>query len=126
MANDNTLDGSTDVSRVDSSSERKVDLGTEGTRLPTPSDTNEAPIDPAAGLAQSEKQQGVEEEAGEVTEKAATRTAEEEEDDENEYPAKWRLALITIALCLSVFCMALVSIEKRELIKRGANSPLLG
>ncbi|KKK23522.1 hypothetical protein P175DRAFT_0499634 [Aspergillus ochraceoroseus IBT 24754] len=34
-------------------------------------------------------------------------TPEEIEDEETEYPAKWRLALITIALCLSVFCMAL-------------------
>lgn len=33
---------------------------------------------------------------------------EEEEEEQLEYPAKWRLALITIALCLSVFCMALV------------------
>ncbi|KAL1964839.1 hypothetical protein VTN77DRAFT_6341 [Rasamsonia byssochlamydoides] len=30
-----------------------------------------------------------------------------EEEDENQYPASWRLALITIALCLSVFCVAL-------------------
>ncbi|KIW01485.1 uncharacterized protein PV09_07238 [Verruconis gallopava] len=30
-----------------------------------------------------------------------------EEEDDTEYPQKWRLALITIALCLSVFCMAL-------------------
>lgn len=29
---------------------------------------------------------------------------------EEEYPAAWRLGLITIALCLSVFCMALVRI----------------
>lgn len=33
---------------------------------------------------------------------------EEEEEEQVEYPAKWRLTLITIALCLSVFCMALV------------------
>ncbi|KHN94876.1 MFS transporter [Metarhizium album ARSEF 1941] len=32
---------------------------------------------------------------------------EEDDDDESGYPAKWRLGLITIALCLSVFCMAL-------------------
>lgn len=32
----------------------------------------------------------------------------EAEEDESEYPARWRLGLITIALCLSVFCMALV------------------
>lgn len=33
---------------------------------------------------------------------------EEKEEEGIEYPAKWRLALITIALCLAVFCMALV------------------
>jgi hypothetical protein len=33
-----------------------------------------------------------------------------EEEDDFEYPAKWRLTAITIALCLSVFCMALVCI----------------
>lgn len=31
-----------------------------------------------------------------------------EQEDKIEYPASWKLALITIALCLSVFCMALV------------------
>ena len=35
-------------------------------------------------------------------------TPSEETNDEIEYPAKWRLALIMIALCLAVFCMALV------------------
>jgi len=35
-----------------------------------------------------------------------------EEDAEHEYPKAWRLAAITIALCLSVFCMALVSITR--------------
>lgn len=35
---------------------------------------------------------------------AATTTTEE---DDFVYPAKWKLAAITIALCLSVFCMAL-------------------
>jgi hypothetical protein len=36
-------------------------------------------------------------------------SASAEEEDDFEYPAKWRLTAITIALCLSVFCMALVS-----------------
>jgi hypothetical protein len=31
-----------------------------------------------------------------------------DDDDDFEYPTKWRLAAITMALCLSVFCMALV------------------
>jgi hypothetical protein len=30
------------------------------------------------------------------------------QEDEFEYPKKWTLAVITLALCLSVFCMALV------------------
>lgn len=30
------------------------------------------------------------------------------DEDEDEYPKAWKLAFITIALCLSVFCMALV------------------
>ncbi|CRG91957.1 Putative HC-toxin efflux carrier TOXA [Talaromyces islandicus] len=101
MAND-ALEGSTDVSRVDSASVRKADLDVDGTRISTPSD-NEAPIGPTAEHAQSEKQHGVEKEAGETAEQ----TTEIEAEDESEYPAKWRLALITIALCLSVFCMAL-------------------
>ncbi|KAK5112973.1 hypothetical protein LTR62_003795 [Meristemomyces frigidus] len=40
-------------------------------------------------------------------EKDVTAEEEEEEDDDVEYPAKLQLVLITIALCLSVFCMAL-------------------
>ena len=45
----------------------------------------------------------------------AAQVAEEKEDaasgeePEPEYPTSWKLAMITIALCLSVFCMALVS-----------------
>ena len=38
----------------------------------------------------------------------STSSAADEEDD-FEYPTKWKLAVITVALCLSVFCMALVS-----------------
>jgi len=34
--------------------------------------------------------------------------AEIDEEDGVEYPKAWRLGVITIALCLSVFCMALV------------------
>lgn len=37
-----------------------------------------------------------------------TATAPDSPEDESEYPASWRLGLITIALCLAVFCMALV------------------
>lgn len=34
--------------------------------------------------------------------------ADEEVENEDDYPKAWRLGAITIALCLSVFCMALV------------------
>jgi hypothetical protein len=63
---------------------------------------------------------GVSEKATEVAtgiirdgEKSSKRksTASAEEEDDFEYPAKWRLTAITIALCLSVFCMALVRIR---------------
>lgn len=46
--------------------------------------------------------------SGDVTDEKKIKNEEEEEEEQIEYPAKWRLALITIALCLSVFCMALV------------------
>ena len=49
---------------------------------------------------------------GEKTSKReSTASASADEEDDFEYPAKWRLTAITIALCLSVFCMALVSIR---------------
>jgi hypothetical protein len=38
-------------------------------------------------------------------------SGEESKDDESEYPNKLKLALITIALCLAVFCMALVCVK---------------
>jgi hypothetical protein len=46
---------------------------------------------------------------GVTTDEKRNSTASAEEEDGFEYPAKWRLTAITIALCLSVFCMALVS-----------------
>lgn len=47
---------------------------------------------------------------GVVADDGSTKDATtEEQDEEEEYPAAWKLGLITIALCLSVFCMALVS-----------------
>jgi hypothetical protein len=41
-------------------------------------------------------------------------SASDEEDDDFEYPTKWRLTAITIALCLSVFCMALVCYHRSK------------
>lgn len=103
-----TLDGSTEVSSVDSTSIEK-----------------KPPADPAMPVAQSdsiaEKELAhhppteTKETSLETAEKSPSQEQqqqqqqdEEEEEDNHEYPAKWRLALITIALCLSVLCMALV------------------
>lgn len=65
--------------------------------------TDRAPSEPqtAPGTANS-KEPAVVDESDEVA----------EEDPEHEYPKAWRLGVITIALCLSVFCMALVRITR--------------
>ncbi|KAH8693573.1 major facilitator superfamily domain-containing protein [Talaromyces proteolyticus] len=89
-----TLEGSTDVSVVDSASIEKTHLPVD--------DNNQTTVSPEpqdATIAEKEAQLKAEE----TDEKADTPT----EEEEVEYPAKWRLALITTALCLSVFCMAL-------------------
>lgn len=49
-----------------------------------------------------------EEKEPEVNEKRNSRGSNYDEEDDFEYPTKWKLAIITLALCLSVFCMALV------------------
>ncbi|KAL1595710.1 MFS sugar transporter [Paraconiothyrium brasiliense] len=63
-------------------------------RAPSARETSAEP-QTAPGTANSKEQTVVEE-----ADQAA-------EDDEEDYPKAWRLAVITIALCLSVFCMAL-------------------
>lgn len=50
----------------------------------------------------------LEEKEPEVNEKRNSRGSNYDEEDDFEYPTKWKLAIITLALCLSVFCMALV------------------
>jgi hypothetical protein len=82
------LDASTEASSVDSASMEKTQI---------PAESNEPETALAEEPAPEAKETGV-----------AAEVQEEKEGDEIEYPAKWRLALITIALCLSVFCMALV------------------
>lgn len=44
---------------------------------------------------------------------------EDDEDNDEDYPKAWRLAVITIALCLSVFCMALVRVPCTYLLVVG-------
>ncbi|KAF1360161.1 MFS general substrate transporter [Lizonia empirigonia] len=47
------------------------------------------------------------EKEAQVNEKRNSQASIGDEDDDFEYPTKWRLTVITIALCFSVFCMAL-------------------
>lgn len=53
-------------------------------------------------------------------EQAAAETTPQE--DEDEYPKAFKLAFITIALCLSVFCMALVCPRKNFTLKLETDS----
>lgn len=45
---------------------------------------------------------------GNREEQTTSETGEDEKDQEGDYPSGWRLTLITIGLCLCVFCTALV------------------
>ncbi|KAH7132101.1 major facilitator superfamily domain-containing protein [Dendryphion nanum] len=54
-----------------------------------------------------EKKNAAEITAERNSDRGSTAEAVAEEDDDFEYPKAWKLAAITIALCLSVFCMAL-------------------
>ena len=53
---------------------------------------------------------------------AASLSDLEDDDDNFEYPTKWKLTIITIALCLSVFCMALV---RQSVLNPVSNSALM-
>ncbi|KAJ5639006.1 uncharacterized protein N7484_006868 [Penicillium longicatenatum] len=98
------------------SSEKESTLVDEPTRDATaPDDTNkEATTDSSreADLNEnSEKelmpQNDSEKEASNMDEKSEDAKPGEEPSDDTEYPKAWRLLLITIALCLCVFCVAL-------------------
>lgn len=49
----------------------------------------------------------IDEKEAQVNEKRNSTASNGDEEDDFEYPTKWKLAIITLALCLSVFCMAL-------------------
>ena len=40
-----------------------------------------------------------------------TKTQDEIDDESREYPSSWKLAVITLALCLAVFCFALDNVS---------------
>jgi hypothetical protein len=58
--------------------------------------------------AASVHERSADEKEAQVNEKRHSKASNGDEEDDFEYPTKWKLTIITIALCLSVFCMALV------------------
>lgn len=66
----------------------------------------------AASVHAAEKEPG-------VNEKRNSTGGNSDEEDDFEYPTKWKLAIITLALCLSVFCMALVGPVRHQLRWQG-------
>ncbi|KAH3986228.1 hypothetical protein HBH98_031360 [Parastagonospora nodorum] len=64
-------------------------------------------VAPAANPASVEPIIADEKNAGVVDTKRNSQISADDEEDGFEYPKSWKLAAITIALCLSVFCMAL-------------------
>lgn len=72
--------------------------GVVETVLPSTAGSTSIPEPPAEKVVAEEQ----------TTSKRNSQASVADEDDDFEYPTKWRLAAITLALCLSVFCMALV------------------
>jgi hypothetical protein len=65
-----------------------------------------------ASAAASVHERSTDEKEVQVNEKRNSQASNNEDDDDDfEYPTKWKLAIITLALCLSVFCMALVCLS---------------
>lgn len=108
-----SLEGSTDVSLADGQSireknnmalESEKQVETENASPDVHTNVPERVVDEKGVVETSLANAG----SGEVSQEKKPKNEEEEEEEQIEYPAKWRLALITTALCLSVFCMALV------------------
>lgn len=83
-----------------------------------PTTLNEEPLagTPPYTEAQTEKDTPLEVTVTEVSPAA-------DAEDESEYPAAWKLGLITIALCLSVFCLALVRNLAWPILRLLSSSP---
>ena len=79
---------------------------------------------PSAAASVHEK--ATDEKEPKVNEKRNSKASKSDEEDDFEYPTKWKLAIITIALCLSVFCMALVGPTNAYIISRIARLTVAG
>jgi hypothetical protein len=80
-----------------------VETKRPGTTSTTPSARRTSAEIPATAPMENEKNMGEE-----TVARADQGSASGDDDDDFEYPTAWKLAAITTALCLSVFCMALV------------------
>lgn len=101
------MDASTEASSVDTSLEKREAAMLQGTSEEPPHTEKREDVAPVT--AETETQQPTSEKAvHEISDEPTKQPAVDDEDDNIEYPSSWRLALITVALCLSVFCMALV------------------
>jgi hypothetical protein len=105
---------------VDASRLREEQAGEDQASTKAESVTPSAVVsEKAAAAAREDGEQQTDTQQGEVNNNDVTPAAEcsdaadaaagETVEDESQYPVKWKLGLITIALCLSVFCVALVS-----------------
>lgn len=96
------------------SSEKESTLVNEPIRDSTPDNTNKEPAgddSPQEVIPNTDSnKEPVPKEGAQVEETKESVEGEEKQDD-TEYPSAWRLLLITIALCLCVFCVALVCVE---------------
>lgn len=73
----------------------------------TADERSEVEVAPAAGLADSEKKTELERQATATSKAGQSLRATNTRDDGTEYPSGMKLNLIVLALCLSVFLMAL-------------------
>ncbi|OCL13154.1 MFS general substrate transporter [Glonium stellatum] len=76
---------------------------------PSVFEKREVPVEHAAEASEtrSTREKGESPIAANVANEEKNGDAASDEEAEHEYPTAWKLAMITIALCLSVFCMAL-------------------
>lgn len=86
--------------------EKKEQLGS--VHASTAPSEREQSLEPPTAEEKEVEKVPVEEQAAERKSSSSEAGNENDEEDNFEYPKAWKLAIITLALCLSVFCMALV------------------
>lgn len=77
-------------------------------KVPSVLDQKEAGESVMPSAAPSMREKPVEPQGADERMENASQASASAEEEDFEYPKAWKLAIITLALCLSVFCMALV------------------